>query len=287
MNAADTSPHFRLPFWLPWLSWIYPHVIVKIIGITVVLYLLVVGATADGIYHHDANTPVTKVIERIFPFPAAVAGGEILPLARIRLQVAALSVHNAASGQPLSRQATEQIVINQIVDRTLYRQVLADHGTFITPKNIDQQLASIAKSVGGEEKLVTFLGQQYGPTMTLERFRDWVVADSLAEAAVQQQILVRATVSHILIAVPTSATPEQVEAARQKLLNIKTKITSTSQFADIAKQYSDDVASRDTGGQLGTAVHGNDSAQYSPAFEQAIFSLPIDQLSDPVRSQYG
>lgn len=287
MTSAKTPSHFRLPFWLPWLGFVYPRVILLTALLVTLLYVAVVGATADGIYHYDADTSITRLVEHIFQFPAAIAGGELIPLARVRLQVAALQVHDAAGGQPLSRGATESIVTNQIIDRTLFRQALLMQGTHITPRNIDQQLALISKSVGGEDKLTAFLDQQYGPTMTLKRFRDWVVADSLAEAAVQQQLLVRATVSHILVAVPANAPADQVEAARLKVVSIKAKLAASSQFADVAKQYSDDVASRDNGGQLGTTVRGNDNAQYSPSFETAIFTLPVGQVSDPIRSQYG
>ena len=283
----DTAAHFKLPFWLPWMRFAYPNVIWKTTVIVSVLYVVVLSATADGIYHFDADTPTTHFIEQLFPFPAANAGEELIPLSRMRLQVAALSVYDAQNGQTLTRRQTEQIVLHQIVNRTLYRQALAAHGTRITSANVDSQLQTIANSVGGQDKLTSFLSQQSGPTMTLVRFRDWVVADSLAEAAVQQQLLVRTTLSHLLVAVPADATAEQIEAARQKALGYKTKITTPDRFAEIAKQYSDDVASRDNGGQLGTTVRGSDSKQYSPTFEQTIFTLPVNQVSDPVRSQYG
>ena len=283
------AAHFKLPFWLPWMRFAYPSVIWKTTVIASVLYVVVLSAAADGIYHFDADTPTTHFIEKLFPFPAANAGEELIPLSRMRLQVAALSVYDAQNGQTLTRRQTEQIVLHQIVNRTLYRQALAAQGTRITSANVDSQLQTIANSVGGQDKLTSFLNQQYGPTMTLDRFRDWVVADSLAEAAVQQQLLVRTTISHLLVAVPANATAEQIETARQKALGYKTKITTTARFAEIAKQYSDDVASRDNGGQLGTTVRGSDSnsKQYSPTFEQTIFTLPVNQVSDPVRSQYG
>lgn len=287
MDELEQLHDIKLPFWLPWMRWIYPRTILTISLIVVVLYLVLVGATANGIYHFDANTKVTTAIEHWFPFPAASAGSELIPLSRVRQQVAALMVYNLKNNQGLSRQATESVVVNQIVNRTLYRQALSNHAIIVSQTNVDYQLGLIAKSVGGQDKLTQFLNDQYGPTMTLAHFRDWIVADSLVEAAVQTQLLERATVSHILINVPATATADQVEAARQKALSIKAKITDTSMFSDIAKQYSDDVASRDLSGSLGTTTRGSVGNQYSEAFEQAIFSQPVGVVSDPIRSKFG
>ena len=139
---------------------------------------------------------------------------------------------------------------------------------------------------GTQSDLIKFLHQNYGSEIGIPEFQTWI-KESLVEAAVKQQLLEHAQVRHILIAVPASATPDEVEAARQKVLDIKAKITSLDQFGDVAKQYSEDVASADKGGELGITVRGDDSPVFSSDFENALFTLPVGTISDPVRSSYG
>ena len=64
-------------------------------------------------------------------------------------------------------------------------------------------------------------------------------------------------------------------------------ITAISQFPAIAKQYSEDLNSRDKGGALGTTIRGDDSPVLSADFENAVFTLPINTVSDPIRSPEG
>ena len=51
----------------------------------------------------------------------------------------------------------------------------------------------------------------------------------------------------------------------------------------LASQYSDDPGSKDSGGDLGFVAKG----QFVKEFEDAIHTLQIGQVSDPVKSQYG
>ncbi len=58
---------------------------------------------------------------------------------------------------------------------------------------------------------------------------------------------------------------------------------STGDFAEIARRESADSTSAKQGGSLGKVRRG----QTVPAFEQAAFSLPVGQVSEPVLTQFG
>jgi peptidyl-prolyl cis-trans isomerase C len=95
---------------------------------------------------------------------------------------------------------------------------------------------------------------------------------------------------HILIRFkgsPVPVKPDQKDLTEDEALakakEIRTKLTAGGDFAALAKSESDDAGSGANGGDLGTFRHG----QMVPSFDQAAFSLPVEQISEPVKSQFG
>ncbi len=100
----------------------------------------------------------------------------------------------------------------------------------------------------------------------------------------------RVTASHILIRFKGSSAPARPgekdlsdEEALAKAQEIRKKLLGGADFAATAKAESDDTGSGAKGGSLGTFGHG----QMVPPFEQAAFTLPLNQISEPVKSQFG
>lgn len=100
----------------------------------------------------------------------------------------------------------------------------------------------------------------------------------------------RVKASHILIRFKGSSAavrPGQKdltdEEALAKAQEIRKKLMDGADFGATAKAESDDTGSGSKGGSLGTFGHG----QMVPPFEQAAFSLPLNQISEPVKSQFG
>ncbi len=84
---------------------------------------------------------------------------------------------------------------------------------------------------------------------------------------------------HILIAAEKHTNKEEAF----KLINdIKSKITS-SNFAELAKQYSEDPGSASQGGNLSWFGKG----EMVPEFEAAAFALKEGEVSEPVESRFG
>ncbi len=80
---------------------------------------------------------------------------------------------------------------------------------------------------------------------------------------------------HILIS--------SADDALAKAYGLKQQLDGGAAFADLAKQHSDDIASRDTGGDLGFAPKGT----FDPAFEKALDELSVNTVSQPIATQYG
>ena len=90
--------------------------------------------------------------------------------------------------------------------------------------------------------------------------------------------------SHILIAFGVSATPEQKQQAKAKAEEILGQIKNDpSKFEQLAMKDSQDPGSAVKGGDLGSFGHG---AMVKP-FEDAAFSMKLNQVSDLVESEFG
>lgn len=95
-----------------------------------------------------------------------------------------------------------------------------------------------------------------------------------------EHTLTKTRVRHILIK------PNEVlsdEDAKQKLLALKSRIESGEDFSALARGHSDDKGSAIKGGELGWVQPG----ALVPQFEEAMSRLAVDQLSDPVQTQFG
>ncbi len=85
---------------------------------------------------------------------------------------------------------------------------------------------------------------------------------------------------HILIKKNAIVTDE---VAKNKLLELKTRIANGESFSDIARAHSDDTMSAASGGELEWAGPGS----FVPEFEDKIDSLPLNKISEPFSTQFG
>ncbi|MDH0302115.1 MULTISPECIES: SurA N-terminal domain-containing protein [unclassified Pseudomonas] len=86
--------------------------------------------------------------------------------------------------------------------------------------------------------------------------------------------------AHILIEVNDKTTDAQAKA---RIEEIQQRLQKGEDFATLAKEFSQDPGSASTGGDLGFAGPG----VYDPAFEDALYKLSKEQVSAPVRTEYG
>lgn len=88
---------------------------------------------------------------------------------------------------------------------------------------------------------------------------------------------------HILILVDPKATELQETDARARAQAAHDRIAAGEDFATVAREVSEDVATAPLGGDLGLFARGDND----PAFDDAAFALEPGALSDVVRSGYG
>lgn len=96
----------------------------------------------------------------------------------------------------------------------------------------------------------------------------------------QHHVITKTHVRHILLKPDPSTLPED---AKKQVQNIYQQLKSGKDFALMAKQYSLDSASAVKGGDLGWVAPG----VLVPEFEKAMDKLSINEISHPVKSQFG
>ncbi|MDB6025590.1 MAG: peptidylprolyl isomerase [Verrucomicrobiales bacterium] len=117
-----------------------------------------------------------------------------------------------------------------------------------------------------------------------ERVKKWY--DEHPEKFQQSEIV---RTSHILISTldretqqPLSATKKKEKEDQAKKLKILAE--RGGNFAELAKQNSDDPRSRDKGGELAAFARGQMGV---PEYETAAFTMKTNQISDVIETQYG
>lgn len=101
----------------------------------------------------------------------------------------------------------------------------------------------------------------------------------------KQAYIDTATVDHILIALKDQSGKDlrTKEQALARAKEVEVKLENNGDFAALAKEYSDDPGSKDNGGQYKEA----NIDSWVPEFRQAALELPLNQISDPVETQFG
>ena len=183
------------------------------------------------------------------------------------------------------------------------------------PEEMQRQLASPQGKMAFAEQYVRYklleqeaqrVGADKDPKVaaTVAAFRTNVLASAAAsklvakptDQAVQQfyagnkAAFDSVDLSHILLAYAGGMAPPRPgknappEAQAMALANqIVKQLRAGANFAQAAAQVSDDVASAERGGDLGTFGRG----ALPPELEQRVFSLPEGKVSDPMPSRYG
>ncbi|WP_460091495.1 SurA N-terminal domain-containing protein [Pseudomonas sp. S2_E02] len=114
-------------------------------------------------------------------------------------------------------------------------------------------------------------------------FDQVAVKDEDLQAAYQKEIAnlsEQRRAAHILIEVNDKTTEAQAKA---KIEDVQARLAKGEKFEALAKEFSQDPGSANNGGDLGYAGPG----VYDPAFEKALYSLSKDQVSEPIRTDFG
>ena len=92
----------------------------------------------------------------------------------------------------------------------------------------------------------------------------------------------RIRIAHIVFRLPPDASPDQVAAVTAKAEEVRKRIEKGADFAEMAKEYSDDPSGAN-GGDLGWFKPG----EMLESIEKAAADLKVGAVSEPVRTKVG
>jgi peptidyl-prolyl cis-trans isomerase SurA len=280
---------------------------------TGIALLITLGAQALGqpLLFEEAEAQDRSLVDRV----AAVVGDSVITLSQIQEGIFGLQ----AQGVEIPAQGTDawvQIqrdILDQMVSQQLIIQAAIQDTTIYVDDveiensvsaEIDQRIAD----VGGQRVFEEGLGEQ---GFTLSGYRDFM-RWQIRQQQLQQQYLTKRSAEMASIAVEESEIEAYFEQQREAIGDrpptvvfaqiILAPVPSDSvwvgaeaeaeaareraiageDFAELAMELSDDGSS-ESGGDLGWFRRG----VMVPEFEDAAFSMAVNEISPPVRSQYG
>jgi parvulin-like peptidyl-prolyl isomerase len=188
----------------------------------------------------------------------------------------------------------------QIVERKLLLAAATAAKTLVPPSELDQAVQSEYARAGGEEGFLKALKdadvsidhvkKSIGETLLINKFLAGiaekgpkVTEDELRKAYAKETAGDKtASVRHILLLTQGKTESEKAEALK-KIEGILARAKAGEDFAELAKQYSEDPGSKDTGGLYEDFGRG----QMVKPFEDASFSVPVGEISGVVETTYG
>jgi parvulin-like peptidyl-prolyl isomerase len=250
-----------------------------VVGLTV-LSLVIVSAilVACGGEMPTAATPeVTASTQGL----AATVNGEPISTEDYRKQVAQVEAFFEQEGLDLeSEEGRERLaqarrqVLEQMIDQELIRQAAVEMDVSIPDAELESHIQEIVEQSGGQEQFTQSL---QATATSYDDFRQMLLDQLLSEAifnavttsidSVAEQVHVR----HILL--PT----------RERAEEVLTRLQAGEDFAFLSREYSEDVSSRERGGDMGFFPRG----VMPPEVEDAAFSLDVGEISEIVESPFG
>jgi peptidyl-prolyl cis-trans isomerase SurA len=111
---------------------------------------------------------------------------------------------------------------------------------------------------------------------------DAKVVDSLV-ALTYDRLKEEVKASHILVNVNPDAPPADTIAAYKKILDLRRRVVAGENFGELAARHSEEPGAASTKGNLGYFT----AMQMVFPFEQAAYTTPVGEVSQPVRTRFG
>jgi len=250
-----------------------------------------------GISLQAAVVPLDQVV--------AVVNDDVIAKSELDSRMQEMEAQLAQKGvTPPPLEILREQVLDRMIDKRLQLQTAARLGISVDDETVTRAIANIA-----ETNHITLLQlrevlEKDGVSFAL--FRDQLREDILINRLKQKEVINRIVVTeqdvsnflaremgsqrqraavhllHILVATPEGASPEDIQAARQKAQEVHDELLAGGDFGETAMRVSDGRQALD-GGDLGWM----ETSRIPTLFTKIVDALEPGGISDPVRNASG
>jgi len=253
--------------------------------------------------------PEGEVVDRI----AAIVGDEIILLSEVRqtiqLQMWQMGIDPRTEDPEKLRELKRSIFESMISDMILLAKAKEDTTIKVEPREVEaalkQQINELKRERGEEEFQRQLKAEGLTERELRSKFRriirNYLMKQKMV-AKLARTVSVspgeieefyrthadsfppqpeRVSLSHILI--KFSSGQSTMAKARRRAEDVLRMLNSGEDFRKLAREYSDDPATKDSGGYLGTFERGS----LVPEIERVAFSLEPGQISDVIETNLG
>lgn len=260
-------------------KYIYPlqHSRHRIVLVSLSIFILGVvvffSYTMLALYRFHASSTFIYRVTQVVPFPIGKAGSSFVAYENYLFELRRY-MHYYTNQQQLdfeSKSGQEQLVdyqkraLESVIDDAYVKQLAAEHNVSVSRSDVNDQIALLKGQarLGGSEQVFEDV---------LREFWDWSVDDFRRE--LQQQLLAQKVVSKL-----DSKTHADANDALAKL-------QAGTDFAELAKQVSEDEATKATGGDFGFLIEMS-NRDIQPKVLDTLFKLQPGETSGVIETPLG
>jgi len=248
-----------------------------------------------------AQTAAAKVIEQLI----VVIDGEPYTLSNLAAYAKTKMDRDFPSGDLKKINDNDREVLEQFITEKLLEAEARESGIKITDQDVSQYIDQIKKRNRlTDDELKTVLSRE---GQTIESYRASVKTELEKSEIVNRQVRNKVSITnddieryyklntnkfrtedrvrlrHILIALPQTATPEEVQAANEQAMELYKRIVAGADFAELAREYSKGAGQAE-GGDIGWVSRG----KLIGGIEEVAFDkLAVGQVSAPFQTSMG
>jgi parvulin-like peptidyl-prolyl isomerase len=183
----------------------------------------------------------------------------------------------------------KQFLVNRFRDAKGAQGTPMDRRRELLNQQIDNELIVLDAYKQGYDKMpdVTAQSEKAGEQLALQELYKREILSKFINDKMLRDIYDKQAeevkARHIMIRVANKDSLPEVEVAKKRIDAIAQKIKAGADFAEMAKDSSEDLTSNQSGGDLGYFQWG----RMVDEFQDAAFKLKVGEVSEPVLSNYG
>lgn len=258
-------------------KYIYPlqHSKHKIVIVTTTLFILAFLSFTTfcvvSLYKLQNTSTFLYRVTQVVPFPVARSGTKFVSYESYLFELRHY-MHYYETQQKIgfdTESGKQQLddykrrSLDKVINDSIIKQIASERGITVTDQEIDAQITSARNQnrLGGSSRVFEDVIKEY---------YGWSLSDfkrSIRASLLEQKV-----------------TASLDEEAKAKLDTVRAELNNGKPFADVAKQYSDDEATKPAGGDFGAIDKANTAA--SPQTTDVLFAQPVGAVSEPIIISY-